>query len=205
MSKRSAIYGVGINDSNTPIEWRNEGVVVRCQFYQKWKSMITRCYSVKLQQRSPSYKGCKVCDEWLLFSNFKKWMMNQDFKGKHLDKDIIGDGKLYSPDTCCFVEPSINYMVLPKTGSRGVNKEGVSFHKKSGKFIASGSVDSKRKHLGYFSTEVCALIASLEFKSSQLRKAAKNQEPRVKEGLIRHAEKVEIEVSELLTGLEVAS
>ena len=42
-------------------------------------------------------------------------MESQDWKGKQLDKDIISPGnKIYSPDTCVFVEPKINKLIQGK-------------------------------------------------------------------------------------------
>lgn len=77
--------------------------------------MKQRCYSALFHQRRPSYIGCVVCDEWLVFENFYYWVVNQDWKGKHLDKDIlIPNNKIYSPDTCVFVSPKLNRLLTQK-------------------------------------------------------------------------------------------
>ena len=79
-----------------------------------WHRMLDRCYSPYYQKRNPSYIGCRVCDEWLLFSNFYKWVLSPLSgykKGYHLDKDILVKGnKVYGPETCCFVPSEINEM-----------------------------------------------------------------------------------------------
>jgi hypothetical protein len=51
---------------------------------------------------------------------FKKWMEQQDWDGKCLDKDIIAPGsKLYSPETCAFVLKATNLFVIACDASRG--------------------------------------------------------------------------------------
>lgn len=64
---------------------------------------------IYLPKNKPTYEGCTVCDEWLYFSNFKKWFDENYIEGFQLDKDIIIRGnKVYSPQTCCFVPKEIN-------------------------------------------------------------------------------------------------
>lgn len=91
---KKTIYGVGTNDANYLVV--NKGV--RCPYYKKWSSMLERCFSKSLHKKHPTYIGCTVCNEWLLFSNFRSWMMKQEWVGMELDKDIISIGnKKYCP------------------------------------------------------------------------------------------------------------
>ena len=76
--------------------------------YQTWKSMFVRCYSHDYHS-SASYEGCTVAREWHCFQDFATWFYSNFIEGYHLDKDIIGTGKEYSPDTCIFVTPEDNY------------------------------------------------------------------------------------------------
>lgn len=100
--------GVGINDADYN--------TADCPYMRRWSAMLQRCYSESYHKRKPSYKGCYVCKEWLTFSNFKSWMEKQDWKDKQLDKDFLGDGKLYSPETCCFIPAKVNsYLAITKT------------------------------------------------------------------------------------------
>ena len=70
--------------------------------------MLGRAYSNKYKQIQPTYEGVTVCEEWHFFMRFRAWMM-QDCEGKHLDKDILFEGnKVYSPDTCVFVDGVVN-------------------------------------------------------------------------------------------------
>lgn len=161
------VYNFGINDSETPVhkrEWRDGKyrVVWQCPIYVCWKSMIQRCYSEKYHKTHPTYKGVVVCEEWRLFSNFKKWASSQEYEGLCLDKDILsGKSKVYSPETCCFIPNSLNMLLLVKSKSRGLYPLGVSFKKKFSdmnsdlsnpyySYISSGK--SVNKCLGCFST-----------------------------------------------------
>ena len=74
-------------------------------------------------------------------------MEMQDWEDKQLDKDLIGDGKLYSPENCVFVSRSLNQML--NFGASGEHPVGVCRHK-SGKFAANVKTNGDRKHLGLF-------------------------------------------------------
>ena len=75
-----------------------------------WTNMVQRCTN----PNNPDYKdygarGVVVCDRWLTskggsFANFLSDMGPKP-DGLWLDKDKLGDGKLYSPETCCWLTP----------------------------------------------------------------------------------------------------
>ncbi len=158
------VQGVGINDADYPVTSVNKssGKRIRCPFYSKWDSMLTRCYSKKFQERRPSYKGCCVCEEWLTFSNFKRWMEVQDWRGKQLDKDLLVDGnKIYSPETCVFVTTEINNFIGYKDIDKSCYLTGVDYIEVSSKYrsCCSNPLTRKRENLGYFETEVEAHLA----------------------------------------------
>lgn len=85
---------------------RRKYSVVNKDIYMAYKGMVHRCYSVnsKIYQVYGA-KGVIVCDEWLNdYESFLHWSLNNGWaKGLQLDKDILGDGKLYSPQTCKWV------------------------------------------------------------------------------------------------------
>lgn len=147
------VYGAGLNDADYAVSPRVSGKTVMCPFYQAWKSMLQRCYSPKWKDKYPTYINCSVCDEWLTFSNFKAWMEKQGWKGKHLDKDILFSGnKVYSADTCVFVDSMANTFTTDCGASRGEWPIGVYLNKREGKFQASCSnpITGMREHLGFF-------------------------------------------------------
>jgi len=156
------VYGVGINDADYCVTKINGNGRSVCEIYMKWADMMKRCYSKKELLRRPSYLGCSVCSEWLLFSNFKKWIAGKEYKGKHLDKDLIVNGnKIYSPETCCLVDPNVNGFILDNHGMRGKYMIGVSWNNSNSGFHAQCSnwITGKREHLGYFRTETEAHAA----------------------------------------------
>lgn len=156
ISKRKPVYGVGITDAEYCIQPRVNGEHTSCPFYACWIAMLRRCYSKKFQDRRPTYIGCKVCDEWHSFIAFKSWMELQDWRGKQLDKDLIGDGKLYSPHNCVFVSQALNVFFLDSGATRGDYPIGVCWNTQKGKFMATIRVNGKRKHLGLFISAVQA-------------------------------------------------
>ena len=150
IAKRRPVYRVGINDANYVVCPRVNGKIVRCPFYLCWANMLKRCYSENFQASNPTYVGCKVTNEWHSFMAFKSWMEFQDWKGKQLDKDLIGNRKLYSPENCVFISQSLNTLFNDKGVSKGEYPLGVCWNKEMRKFQASISENGKNKHLGYF-------------------------------------------------------
>ena len=161
------VQGVGVNDADYNVKEHaivdgKDKIVWVCPFYQTWERMLERCYSEKLHKKRASYKGCKVCDEWLIFSNFKRWMETQDWQGKQLDKDLLVEGnKVYSPDTCIFVHRRVNSFVTSRVHARGKYMLGVSWHKGSNNFTVScrDPFTGKNGHLGIYTDELEAHLA----------------------------------------------
>ena len=159
------VYGVGVNDLGYRTQVKEElpknggkrvqKSVFRCKYYEVWTGILERCYSKKYLESRPSYIGTSVCSEWLSATAFKKWMEQQDWSGKCLDKDIIVPGnKLYSPKTCAFVLPATNLFVIASDASRGDYPIGVHLLKRTGKYQArcGNPFTRKQEYLGLFST-----------------------------------------------------
>ena len=172
------IFGVGINDAGYQISKSvtkdgSTKIVWMCPFYKTWKSMIVRCYSKKYQESRPTYYGCSVCDEWLSFSNFRQWMVQQDWQDKVLDKDLLVKGnKIYSPDTCVFVDNTVNAFINENGKLRGAYMIGVSWNPQCKKFAAccNDPFSKKCEKLGLYQSE---LDAHLAWKSKKLEIAIK--------------------------------
>lgn len=75
--------------------------------YEKWISMMRRCYATESNKNFKTYKDCTVCEEWHNFQNFAEWFEGaypKDGKPYDLDKDRLSVvEKVYSPDTCVFI------------------------------------------------------------------------------------------------------
>ena len=190
LSMRRLIYGVGVNDSPYTIVLKINGKRIECPYYRAWFGMLRRCYSKQYRKTHPTYAGCSVCGEWLLFSNFRAWMVRQNWKGKELDKDIMCPGnKIYSPQTCVFVNGSINTLLTNSAASRGDHPQGVKLEKRTGRFIARININGKYKHLGSFGSSEKAYSMYRETKRMHiLTIACCEKDVRVKQGLYRHSE-----------------
>lgn len=166
MKAKKLVYGFGINDADYVVKkWetievngvRKQKLVWECPYYRAWVDMLKRCYSPKLQEKYPTYKGCSVSEEWLTFSNFKRWMECQDFEGMQLDKDILFKGnKVYSAETCVFVTREVNLFTIDRGNYRGGWLVGVYWNKRYGKFQSrcSNPFTKKQEHLGYFTSVI---------------------------------------------------
>jgi len=188
-------FGVGINDATYPVNQKLNGNTILCPFFIKWKNMITRCYSVEFHKRQPAYKACSVTKEWLSFMSFRSWMKKQDWRGKELDKDILYlNNKIYSPETCLFIDHNINMLLNSRTSLRGDNPQGVNFDKKSMKFRAQITRFGKKKTLGLFNTAKEAELIYKKEKAEYIRNVAFSQSSyKIIIGLLRHAKKYEKE------------
>ena len=197
------IYGVGINDvdETTLLGYTSDGKQIRCPYYTRWRTLLQRCYSEKFWNRqdkkgyypNAKYRYCTLAEEWHTFSNFKSWMEKQDWKGNQLDKDILVPGNMtYGPDTCLFVPPHINTMLVDQKESplgKGVWRERKSPKDKPRyryqlRHIATG----KRLSVGPFATPAEASAAYCKAKYELLvAEANKLKDIRVRDALINYA------------------
>lgn len=187
------VCGVGVNDVEYATSYKREdGSTASCQIYQRWYSMLVRCYSNWYTKKHPTYVGATVCDEWLYFSNFRDWVLTQDWYGKNLDKDIVvSKNKVYSPDTCLFISQDINKLLTSRNNAQGKWPYGVTYNKKLGKFRAQGNTNGNRIALGCFNTSEEAHEAYIKFKSAYVREVALKQEPFLRSCLERIAGEIE--------------
>ena len=198
MKVKKSVCGIGLNDADYAVQRketigyvdgrRKQKLVWVCPYYSRWKEMLRRCYSTKLQERYPTYKGCTVSDEWLTFSVFKSWMEKQDREGKHLDKDLLIKGnKTYSSATCVFVTRAVNNFANDHKAKRGEWLIGVDWHKPAGKLraLCNNPFTKKQEHLGYFTCEQEAHEAWLKRKLELAHELAAIQtDPRVAKALV---------------------
>ncbi len=130
----------------------SDGVQHNTKEYNKWYDMLRRCYS-RNRDKHASYMDCEVSENFLDFQFFAEWCNHQvgfDLEDCQLDKDILGCGKLYSEDNCCFVPRKINMLLA----SSRIDKElpiGVSIDR-HGNFVARLKVNNKKVHISQHST-----------------------------------------------------
>jgi hypothetical protein len=165
--RRGLIFNAGVNDADYRTEYKDEhGCRKYCPVFVLWRNMLQRCYT----DTYPAYTKHSVCDKWMIFSEFRKYIIIENSKlvsqtgqkefileGRQLDKDIktTGNyidrcGKVYSPDNCLFVKGTINTFNIGCDTARGEYPIGVSFRKSSGMFRAncSNPFTNRYEHLG---------------------------------------------------------
>lgn len=202
---KKSVFDVGVNDADYAVQVKEtvgyvngkqkQKLVWICPFYNTWRHMLERCFSEKLKVRHPTYKDVTCCKEWLVFSNFKRWMEKQDWQGKQLDKDIlIPKNKVYNPETCTFVSSAANSFVTARDTDRGEWPLGVYWHNEREKFIAQccSPFTKKQEYLGLFNCPEEAHEAWRKRKHELAQLVAETEsDSRVKEALKKRYSKEE--------------
>lgn len=149
--------------------------------YDIWHDMMKRCYSEKLHEKHPTYKDCKVCEEWHNFQNFGVWYEDNYYEIEdermHLDKDIlVKHNKLYSPDTCIFVPQRINTLFTKCDKTRGDSVIGI--YPFQGKYVAQcwtfdpETGKSKQEYLGRYETQEKGFEVYKYYKERNIKEVA---------------------------------
>jgi len=162
---------------------RKRETIWECPYYVVWQNMHTRYKNIS---DKPCYRELEICADWYYLSKFKGWMETQDWKGKALDKDLLGNGKLYSPETCCFISPKINVFISDK--QKNINGlKGIIFQKDRNNYPWQAQImdlfTGKQTNLGRFTT---AMEAHLAWKAKKHEYACRLAEPIV-DSRIKHA------------------
>lgn len=169
--------------------------------YTLWQGLINRCYQQKDYTRNLSYQNCTMCDEWLLYSNFKEWVEcphNGYKKGCDIDKDILcKNNVVYSPQTCCFMPSELNKVFTRRKSSRRDMPIGVILSK-SGKYDARMSKYKKDCHIGTFNTPEEAFYAYKTAKEQYIKELAEKyfQEGKITEKVYNALMRYEVEITD---------
>lgn len=164
---RKTVYGVGINDAPHVIEIRQNGNRITEPCHTSWWSMLRRAYDSKFHSKQPTYIDVTVCPEWLMYSGYRKWWLENHTDGFALDKDLLHPGNtVYSPDTCIYIPQWLNSFTIDSGATRGEWPIGVHFNKRAGKFQAycNNRAIGKLQHLGFFSNPESAHMAWKQYK-----------------------------------------
>lgn len=165
LSKRKPVLGVGVNDVDYMIEIRINGKRLVCPAYRAWKHILRRCYCERFLSKNETYRGVSVCNEWLSLSNFTDWYEKNSIPGWQIDKDLLTDSRVYSPETCIYVPRWLNNFTEDHRSARGDFKIGVCRGIGGNGFIAQCSnPNGGSAYIGTFSTEDDAYKAWLKRK-----------------------------------------
>ena len=155
----NGVHGVATNDADYVTQiWETlpngkQKLVWRCPAYSSWRDMMKRSYSHKYKENYPTYQNVSVCNDWLLFSNFREWWIKNNVRNWQLEKDLLIKGNLiYSPETCVYVPNYLNTLLIDCASTRGEYPLGIYFHKQSNKFQSRVKLNGKQKYLGLFTS-----------------------------------------------------
>ena len=174
------VYGVGINCGTYPAR---ENIKTMKLEYVLWLNMLRRCFSEKRLEEFPTYKSCTVSENFKHYSYFYDWCQSQigfSSDGWHLDKDLLIKGnKLYSEDSCLFLPPKVNTLILNCKAHRGKLPVGVCLEKSSGKFTSDCQYEGRRKKIGRYSTPQAAFEAYKIFKEAYIKQVAEQYKSQI--------------------------
>ena len=172
------VYGIGIVGNKCPTTLNHEQI----KEYEVWCNMLQRCYSEKIKDKKKysTYHGITVCEEWMLYENFYKWLHSQDNFDKWLngkkwavDKDILMKGnKIYSPETCCLVSHVVNGLFLKHNATRGNLPIGTSVHGNGFQARCHNPIINKEVYLGTYYSPEEAFQVYKSYKESIIKQVA---------------------------------
>lgn len=131
----------------------------KSRFYVCWADMRKRVLNINnIAYNNYGGRGIKICDRWLKFENFMSDMYSTYKEGLTLDRiDVNGN---YEPSNCRWANI---YTQARNTKEIRVNNtsgyRGVTFDKKSGKFLCQIGVNKKNIHIGRFNKAIEAAFA----------------------------------------------
>ena len=186
-------YKVSENNKNT-----------KC--YYIWHDMLRRCYDEKLHKKYPTYKNCKVSEEFHNFQNFAKWYEDNYYEVGNekmcLDKDIlVKRNKIYSPETCVFVPQTIYLLFVKKDKNRGISVIGTSLCD-NGKYQVECQVfnpekgKSKKEYLGYYETQEKGFEVYKYYKEKNIKEVADYYKDVIPEKLYDALYNYEVEIND---------
>lgn len=129
------------------------------------KEKARQCY-VNILRRcgiAKGYENTRVCEEWLNKAKFYDWFLaNWPGEGWEIDKDLLGDGSIYSPEYCVFLPTEMNL----KINSRSLNAKGYS--KDFNRYRVRVQIGNDLVTLGTFDSPETARKAYCAFKIEYL-------------------------------------
>lgn len=166
------VYTTGIQDI--------KGYLVKGQpkpkDYSVWNGVRQRCYNLNCRGSLPTYEGCTMSDDFLVFSKFKEWYNNQigcDQEDWHIDKDLLVKGnKVYSAETCVLLPKQINSAIV--IHNRGSNNfpMGVIYNSTKTRYRARIQRKEGWESLGTYDTPEEAFYAYKPVKEAYVKSIA---------------------------------
>ena len=178
-TKEYPVYTTGVQDIN--------GYLVKGQptpkDYSVWNNIRLRCYNLNCRGSLPTYEGCTMSEDFLVFSKFKEWYNNQigcEQDGWHVDKDLLFKGnKVYSAETCVLLPPEINSAIV--VHNRGSNNlpMGVTYNRTKTRYRAMIQRKGGREYLGTYDTPEEAFYAYKPVKEAYIKSIAEKWKDKI--------------------------
>lgn len=136
-------------------------------YFVVWNGLLVRCNDMEFKKKNTSYTDVTMCYEWYNLQAFCSWCEETKPCEKstrwELDKDLLGDGYLYSPETCCF---------LPKDVNLFLSKADIEYVPRSSngrwQVWCSDGVNLGNRYVGVYSTQEEALDVWKQKKNARL-------------------------------------
>lgn len=170
---KRTVYGIGYLGCSDAEANRTDNYI-----YSKWANMMQRCYDEITHKLKPYYAPCTVCEEWLNYSNYRLWHIENAMGDRKvdLDKDILIPGNtVYSSETCTLVTHFANTIFET---TRGMESNIVK-NNDTGKYDVSMTILGTRKEVGSFDTEEEATQGFFDYKNDYITEFAKSSKGKV--------------------------
>lgn len=164
-AKRRLLYGKAINDADYVVKPMINRERLECLAYIVWRDMIQRSLDPVYKEKFPCYKDTFVADVWLSFMNFREWWVSNAIHGWQIDKDMLSDTKIYSPETCIYIPQWLNTFIPDRGKTRGVH-----FDKSRNKFKAYSIEHGVLKNIGRYDSFEEAKAAFISSKIEYIKK-----------------------------------
>lgn len=176
-------YGVGYKGLGAyRFDGKGVGGPLEKKAYSAWSFMLERCYgSRKSKLKHYKDRNVTVDPTWFDYQNFADWYIRNYKVECQLDKDLLSNGiGRYSPETCCFLPPTINVLLKATPKDIGALPNGVCATP-SGKYQVQMKIGGKTRRLGIFSK---AHTAFLVYKDAKERYISDEAHKALVDGLI---------------------
>lgn len=169
-----------LKDENNSGVWLKgktiDGKYYKTVSYGMWCSMVSRCKKDGASSyKRKSYENCNISEEFKDFQKFASWHVGQAGYGLgyELDKDLLGDGKLYASNTCTLLPHALNAFLKDTASKDNGLPAGVTISTTRRGTVRFRSViqsAGKLKHLGYFTTAALAHSCYIQAKREEVVK-----------------------------------
>lgn len=164
---KRTVFGIGYLGCNDADANRTDNYI-----YSKWANMMQRCYDEETHKLKPYYALCTAEIEWLNFSNYREWHIENAMGDRKvdLDKDVLIQGNtVYGSETCTLIPHFTNTLFEAPKGT----DTNIVLNNETGKYDVTMSILGKKEDVGAFDTEEEAKQGYIDYKQEYIRKFAK--------------------------------